>query len=153
MPSITPVQRLNNYAKDMLVSVVNNSPAKKRNIGEFLQYTNDTKLYGASIVSVNSAVNEMKKNSKNYTKEAKERLANFPDIVQKIIDDVPLLKQKANIYEHNINKMYHNTLVDRILLAREGAIKTDAVKPTSKWKQFWIKAEKVLNDIINGPEN
>lgn len=152
MPSITPVQKLNTCAKNMLVSVVNDSPGKKRYIGEFLQYANDTKLYGASIVSVSSAVNDMKKSSKHYTKEAKERLSNFPNIVKKIVDDVPLLKHKAKIYENNINKIYPNSLQDRIMLAREGAVTAETVEPKSKLKQFWVTINKIVRDAISEPE-
>lgn len=145
---ISPVQQLNDYAKAMLVSVVNDSPAQKRNIGNFLQFANDTKLYGAAVVSYHTAYNMMTKKASHFTKEAKERLYNADSIIEKHAKGSPLLKQKAELFEENINNMYPNSLADRVSLAATGSVQSEIVEPKSRFKKFLVWINRLVNTDV-----
>ena len=148
MISINPSQSLNTYAKGMVKSIVNNSPEKKVYINKFLKEANTTGTQGNAIVAYFTEYNNMLAKKQNFVPKASERVKKLPELIEKEINDAPVLQKEAKKFIQALTESYPKTLEKRISLASQGAVVSDRVEPKSKFKKFMV----LLNKLIKPEE-
>lgn len=127
-------------------------------VGNFFRYANERGLQGNVMTAIYSSVNKaLALKAADDSALSFKRVANILDFVVK---RNPEIKKDADTFvkaiEHNYNnpKNRIQTLPARICILTEDAVNShrEEIKPTSKFKKFFMALNKTLYKIINEDE-
>ncbi len=152
MPSINQFQTLNRYADNMITSVVNNAPGKNTYIRNFLREANMNKTQGNALVAYYSRYNrqlENATNEKGASDLTTRRLEKLPELIEQSINDIPALKQEADVFISELAKNYPTTLARRVSVAAQGGVAADKIKPKSRLNKLMVLLNEFVYDIKN----
>ena len=147
MVNTSPITNLNNSAKLMVQSTINNSENKEY-IKTFLQTANRNNLHGAALVSFYTELNNINAVRKRLTPEQGKRANKIPLLLENKIEQNKKLKREADIFIYSTKQKYPKTLNKRIALLEESAVIAEKILPKSKMKHIYAFLKLFTRDEI-----
>lgn len=148
MPSITPINQINMNAKNMVKSIVNESPDKTQAIKKFFQHANEAGLQGPAIVAYHTQWNILRNNTHKFSDETAKKIKSIPQIIETELNTNPEVKKEGEVFLNKIEELYPNSLENRVSLASQGAVTADKVEPKSRVKKWFVYINRLLKEDI-----
>ncbi len=148
MPSISPINQLNTYAKKMLTSIVKESPDKTQAVKTFFKHANENNLQGPAIIAYHTNFNNLKDIAHKQNFEIYSRIKCLPELVEKEITDNPEVEKEGKLFFDKLVSLYPNSIENRVSLASQGAVTADKVEPKSRIKKFFVLINRMLKEDI-----
>lgn len=161
-------QNLDKSAFRMIQYVVEDAPAKRIYINKFFKDANTNNLQGYAIVSYHSALSNFKKRESGFASMDKmQRIENVQELIEQEVKQVPELKKQTNKFLKALDDAYGDkdlfdksgnlvkkngkkgTLLTRILLARDGAVVSNRVRPRSSFTHNVVDFERFCINTID----
>ena len=147
MINTSPITNLNNSAKLMVQSTINNTDSKEH-IKNFLQTANRNNLHGVALVSFYTELNKINNVRKCMTSEQSKRDNKIPLLLENKIELNKDLKTEADIFIYSTKQKYTKTLDKRIALLEESAVIAEKILPKSKMKHIYAFLNLFARDEI-----